>query len=266
MFARSIQPGLVSLFSSTGGGPLELFSVEVDDGLPSDSFVHLLNDITSHPAPPAPASLISLPNIYRDENAATGTGRELDQTVLHIQSPTLRTTFIQCPPSPYPPSGGMDLGLRHTWLHIQVRNLGREWTFEACIVDKVGRCGIVRCSTFQEAPRVIRNADAAPVLHLPLRFQPSSSSSLTAWSTVTLHLPSFIPQFASVARSQMSSAVADNGSPVDRSSLHQTPLPGGSYSHLAFIKIYATCRLRRVWLSDHAPVTGTPWEFQLYGN
>jgi hypothetical protein len=44
-----------------------------------------------------------------------------------------------------------------------------------------------------------------------------------------------------------------------------SPLPGGPYSHLSYIKIYATCRLRRIWLSDFPPDSQVPWEFELYG-
>ena len=150
MFARSVQPDVVSLFSSTGSDPLGLFSVHVDGSLPSDSFIHLLNDSTSLPAPSPPAALIMAPSVFRDYDTATSRGHELNQTVLHIQSPTLRKTFIQCPSvPPHASSGPRVLGLKHSWLHIQVRNLGRDWSFEVGIVDKTGRQGILRCSTFQ---------------------------------------------------------------------------------------------------------------------
>lgn len=151
MFARSVQPDVVSLFSSTGSDPLGLFSVHVDGSLPSDSFIHLLNDSTSLPAPPLPAALITAPSVYRDQRTDASQGHQLNQTVLHVQSPTLRKTFVQCPPLVplHAPSSGGELGLKHTWLHIQVRNLGRDWSFEVAIVDKSGRQGTVRCSTFQ---------------------------------------------------------------------------------------------------------------------
>lgn len=42
-----------------------------------------------------------------------------------------------------------DLGIEHPWIHLQVRNLHREWSFEVGIVDRSGREGVVRCSTFQ---------------------------------------------------------------------------------------------------------------------
>jgi len=240
--------------------------VQVDGSLPSDSFIHLLNDFTSLPAPSPPAALITAPSVYRDQHTDTSRGYQLNHTVLHIQSPTLRKTFIHCPPSvpPHASSGGGVLGLKHTWLHIQVRNLGRDWSFEVGIADKTGRQGTVRCSTFQKSPELVRNRGAFPLLHLPLVFPLSSSSPLTAWSTIALNLAKFVPQFASLALTQSSSDFDHSAERGGTS--HQVPLPSGTYSHLAFIKIYATCRLRRIWLSESAPITRTPWEFELYGD
>lgn len=153
MFSSVVQPGIVSLFSSTSSDPLGLFSSRIDEALPSDSFIHLLNDSTSQPAPPPPHELLSVPSIAAsddlDETSASAfpprSGYALDQTVLHIQSPTLTTTFIRAPFDGY--HGG--LGLKHPWLHMQVRNLGREWSFEVGVVDRAGREGVVRYSTFQ---------------------------------------------------------------------------------------------------------------------
>lgn len=150
MFLTSTQPSLVSLFSSTGSDPLQIFSIHTDPGLPSDSIIHLLHDSSSCPEPPAPGTLIKAPTLDRwaGEEARVGddgglVGYCLDQTVLHIQSPTLPTTYIRCPPTSY------HLGMKPPWIHMQVRNMGREWSFEVGLVDQLGRQGVVRCSTFQ---------------------------------------------------------------------------------------------------------------------
>jgi hypothetical protein len=141
MFSRSFQPSIVSLFSSTGSDPLaDLWTVQKDDALPEDSFIHLLNDETSLPPPPRDQNLVS------DDESTARQRTRLDQTVLHIQSPTLPTTYIRCP------SAHSDLHLKHPWLHIQVKRLGCEWSFELGIVDHAGREGIIRCSTFKVTP------------------------------------------------------------------------------------------------------------------
>ena len=152
LFPASVQPSIISLFSSTGSDPLTLFQTSVDKSLPSDSFLHLLHDQYSSPPPPPPGSLLHLPKIseQQDKNSSPSHGYELDQTVLHIQSPTIQTTYIQCPKAAESRDDKSSaLGFKHPWMHLQVRNLGREWAFEVGIVDHAGRVGIVRLSTFQ---------------------------------------------------------------------------------------------------------------------
>ena len=153
MFSSSVQPGLVSLFSSTGSDPLSLFETHMDSSLASDSFICLLNDATSQPTPPTPQTLITATGFEEQHETAPSPNYTLDQTVLHIQSPTLRTTYIRCPPAvpaaPGRASSNRHLGLKHPWIHFQVRNMGREWAFEVGMVDQSGREGVVRSCTFQ---------------------------------------------------------------------------------------------------------------------
>ncbi|KAG1802266.1 uncharacterized protein HD556DRAFT_1429824 [Suillus plorans] len=266
MFTNTVQPNIVSLFSSTSSEPLSLFSQQTDESLAADSFIHFLNDASSLPPPSPPAVLCSMPAL--DDRDEPNIGYGLHQTVLHIQSPTLRMTFIRSPPITDP--GDRDLGLKHKWLHLQVRNVGREWSFDIGIVDKSGRRGVVRCSTFQKEPKLAMSPvpNAQPVLHLPLSFPQPSSRPLTAWSTITLNLPSLIPHFSTLAgMNQLDDGEGgrhDINRPVTLSAIN-TPVPSGTYSHLSYIKIYATCRLRRIWLSDLLPDSQVPWEFELYG-
>lgn len=162
MFSRSFQPSIVSLFSSTGSDPFTgLWTVQKDDALPEDSFIHLLKDETSLPPPPRDQNLVS----DDDANSSRQMTR-LDQTVLHIQSPALPTTYIRCP------SVDSDLHLKHPWLHIQVKRLGREWSFEVGIVDHAGREGVIRCSTFKVTA-------SAPLFHSSLTSAPPLETTVT---------------------------------------------------------------------------------------
>ncbi|KAI0676566.1 hypothetical protein C8Q78DRAFT_998348 [Trametes maxima] len=250
MFSASVQPSTVSLFSSTGSDPLGLFSTHADPSLPADSFICSLNDATSEPAPPPPRSIIPV-----QENSE-GPDYALKQTVLHIQSPTVRTTFIRCPPGETrSPEGTVTchdhLGLKHPWIHFQVRNLRREWAFEVGIVDQSGREGIVRCATFQKEPKL--KLTSRPILLLPLSFPPSSSRPLTSWCIIAIRLPTLLPHFGSAA-------LAREDEPASSS----VQVPSGTYSHVSYVKVYATCRLRRIWFSEGGPQQQQPWEFQLY--
>ena len=155
MFSAAVQPAIVSLFSSTGSEPLALLSPHVDKSLPSDSCICLLKDSTSLPAPPTPANLVRVQSAAEGQDDRGRLDYLLDQTVLHVQSPSLRKTYIRCPPAGWSAPGRSlrtkrsDLGIEHPWIHLQVRNLHGEWSFEVGIVDRSGREGIVRCSTFQ---------------------------------------------------------------------------------------------------------------------
>ena len=155
MFKATVQPPLVSLFSSVGSQPLQLFSTHVDALLPEDSLIQLLNDTTSLPVPAAPGRLLPSPRLPlnpstasrldEDRSPDSREGKVLSSIVLHIQSPTLRTTFIHSPPL----GSGTSLGLKHTWMHLQVRNMSKEWAFETGLVDVLGQEGRIRFSTFQ---------------------------------------------------------------------------------------------------------------------
>jgi hypothetical protein len=325
MFSTSVQPEIVSLFSSTGSEPLSLFSIHTDPSLPVDSFIHFLDDTTSQPPPPPPATMISQTPAEEPDcsDPLIPTGYMLDQTVLHIQSPTLPTTFVRCPPE-----GRSQLGMKHPWLHLQVRNMGREWAFEIGLVDQTGSIGVVRCSTFQVYARLFFNAidqciayrctfvsnwhridlekaslsgialgsnlllrcavirrsqltqklpqkqpqlkpvDTAiryPLLHLPISFPRPSPHRLTAWSTIALHLPPLLAQFSSL--SLLSKADNEGPSslqPSSRTCRTRGRPPLANYSHVAYVKVYATCRLRRIWFSESGPNQKLPWEFELY--
>ncbi|KAJ6557957.1 hypothetical protein B0H19DRAFT_1149197 [Mycena capillaripes] len=259
MFTNTVQPEIVSLLSSTGSDPLGLFGTSCDSDLPSDSFIHLLIDKSSLPAPPAPAVPILPPTREQnsDEIESSTSGLSLAQRVLHIQSPTLRTTYIRCPANK-----SAQLGLKHPWLHIQVRDMGREWSFEIGLVDRSGRVGIVRLSTFQKEPRLKppTKPSSPPLLHLPLSFPSISSRPLTSWATVTLDLKTLLPHFTS------SSLLPRGTEGAHMSSSLLGAMPSGSFSHTSYVKVYATCRLRRIWFSQGGPSKQAPWEFELYGD
>ncbi|TFK46836.1 hypothetical protein OE88DRAFT_1714841 [Heliocybe sulcata] len=250
MFSSSIQPSTVSLFSSTNSDSLALLSTHTDPQLPSDSFIHLLNDSKSEPAPPSPACLISSSAV---STSGEESGYTLGQTVLHIQSPTIRSTYVRCPPA----GSSEHLGLKHPWMHIQVRDLGRQWSFEVGVVDRGGRQGAIRCSTFQEIPRL--TVSNPPLLHLPLSFPSPSPHRLTTWSTVALNLPSLLSHFTSLSLLESAYERSQREGRTD-----SIALPSGTYSHVSYVKVYATCRLRRIWFSETGSGQAVPWEFQLY--
>ncbi|KAF8960366.1 hypothetical protein BDZ97DRAFT_1665912 [Flammula alnicola] len=269
LFSSAVQSSTISLFSSTGSDPLSLFGTSTDKALPADSFIHLLHDGLSSPLPTSPRSLLRLPTLDdKEDDDSQNKGYQLDQTVLHIQSPTIRATYIQCPPIT-PTFGVRDrsggLGIKHPWMHLQVRNLSREWAFEVGIVDHAGRAGTIRLSTFQKKPTLKMGPNSHPLLLLPLSFPSRSTHPLTPWSTINIHFPSLLPYFYSPhllederhedAKQRTSTNVLPRRS---------SAVPSGSYAHVSYVRVYANCRLRRIWFGESGPTQKVPWEFELY--
>ncbi|CAE6473709.1 unnamed protein product [Rhizoctonia solani] len=244
MFGSVVQPALVSVFSSIGSHPLQLFSVSVDHSLPADSAIHFLHDHTNLPPPKPGVQLVQLPEYHSPESSDDRlVPQDLACTVLHIQSPTIQTTFIRCPP--YGNDARGTLGLTHQWLHIQLRDLGREFSFEIGLTDTTGRAGIFRCSTFQvrldvglqplgEEPQ-IESLDP-PLLHVPLDMAPPGCMS--PWRTIAINLSTVIPHFGTAT-----------GAFNEPRAAH---IPPRSCASISYLEIYANCQLRYVWLARSA--------------
>lgn len=254
MFLNTFQTPLISLFSSTGTEPLALWRTHTDNALPSDSFVCLLHDASSEPLPPPPAQLV----VLETPSKSTGSTNQrassqglLNNTVVHIQAPSPRSTFIRCPNQ-----SDVSLGLKAPWLCVQVRPLDKPWAIEVGMVDYAGRVGCVRCATYQNAAEVKKTNP--PLLVIPLRLPERTPESLTEWRTLILHLPKMMSYFSSPALH----SDADTTVPA----MSCAELPQSAFAYTSYVKIYATCRIRRVWFSERPPGDREPWECGLYGD
>ncbi|KAG5219884.1 Cilia-and flagella-associated protein [Salix suchowensis] len=185
------------------GGPPSLHVHEFHTAAPFPSFLQCFFATTSR----------SFNNdtplrLAQQESTLPECGHELYQTVLHIQSLTrIPKTFIRCPPET---SAATELGLKHPWMHIQTRSLGREWSFEVGLVDRASKMLRVRCSTFQAAT------------------------------------------LAAATNTAVDDAAEDDAHEQQGAAYD---LPSSGYSHISYIKIYATCRL---WQSGSATTQYAP--------
>jgi hypothetical protein len=254
MFRATIQPPTVSLFSSDGKAPLDhLWVQHTDSKLPEDSFICLVDDIVTSKDDQVDDTFGDYSPVKLPKDYNGGTGKSVNTRILHVQSPTIPTTFILAPPTG-------ELALRHRWVHLQLRNLHKEMSFEVGFTDTRERRGRIRWSTFQQIPRLFykqppRSLEVSPMymgplLHLPLSFPSMTSKPLTAWSTIDIDVASLIATFTSPILLGSISTQVDVGQ-----------FPSGAFSHISYIKIHANCRLRRVWLSEQ---NSEPKEFQLY--
>lgn len=136
--------------------------------------------------------------------------------------------------------------------------------------------------TTQKRPRLKLNhqkaaAGSPPLLLLPLSFPSHSAYPLTPWNTINIYLPSFLPYFSSPslypsdddderdpAAQKEITIKSRNSNPTSTTLLTSTAIPSGTYSHVSYVRVYANCRLRRIWFGDGDSRQKVPWEFELY--
>ncbi|WVQ66977.1 uncharacterized protein L199_005169 [Kwoniella botswanensis] len=269
LLSGSIQPPLLTLLSSTSSPSLSpLFQPVTDDS--KDSHIASLLD---HATAQAPGSSRSVPH-------ARAKGGIL-HNVVHIQSSNPRQTYIQagCSLSEYRKrlekgkardDGVLPLGIELPWIGLQVKRLGRRhMSFEVGIVDNRGREGIVRLSSFKKNPTVHPHR-SPPLIHLPLQPPQQNPSTLTPWFHVPLHLAPLIQLFHSLPRPQRHASDDDDDREDSRKRRKVAELPGGTFASISYVRVYANCRVRRIWFSADGERTiqdmgkGVRDEWELY--
>lgn len=126
-------------------------------------------------------------------------------------------------------------------------------------------CTILMLTHSQKEPSL--KYTQPPVLHLPLAFPNASTRPLTTWSTIDLNLASMLPSFSSTVFTHSDDVSEGEEGDFGRPTKKPRPavlVPSGMYSHVSYVKVYATCRLRRIWLSQNGTTHDLPWEFQLH--
>ena len=74
----------------------------------------------------------------------------------------------------------------------------------------------------------------------------------------------------SESRPALPTTLTPTPTPPAHAHAHARPIPKDAFACVTFVKVYANCRLRRIWFSEskHSSSSGvamhTPWEFQLY--
>jgi hypothetical protein len=74
-----------------------------------------------------------------------------------------------------------------------------------------------------------------------------------------------ISHFSTVALHTGDDADDENNPTPGKSAALRAELPRGTFAKTIYVKVYATCRLRRIWFAERAPSDTSPWEFGLYG-
>ncbi|WVO21184.1 uncharacterized protein IAS62_002490 [Cryptococcus decagattii] len=253
LLSGTVQPPLLSLLSSTSSPALSPLFIAVTDSSSPNSVITTIND---NQQVEKAGSRITIP-----KNPAQGS---IADQVIHIQSPDLRSTYIQagCSQTAFRRSlkgkerDGMmvPLGVELPWIGMQVKKLSRRvLSFEVGVVDSRGREGVIRCSSYKTDPSIHPHR-SPPLVHLPLSVLSSESScELTPWRHIELKLSSLIPLFQSLARKYEEEEEKGTGSSKKRKT--EIELPNGGFRSVSYVRIYANCRIRRIWFSSEGEKT-----------
>ena len=75
--------------------------------------------------------------------------------------------------------------------------------------------------------------------------------------------------FTFLATAQLNSSARDSEEDDDDDNSRLTPglapLPSGKFGKVVYVKVYANCRLRRIWFSEGRREGELPWELGLFG-
>ena len=88
-----------------------------------------------------------------------------------------------------------------------------------------------------------------PLIHLPLALPTKSVSTLTPWLHISFDLNTLIPLFQALPR-----ATEQHGAdhkPAKRRKVHSADVPAGHLGYVSYVRVYANCRVRRIWFVSH---------------
>ena len=88
-----------------------------------------------------------------------------------------------------------------------------------------------------------------PFIHLPINVPSQSKSSLTPWLDISINTNALIPLFQQLeARAPDGDVVKANDGRPNKRIKREDDLPSGKLGNISHLRVYANCRLRRIWL------------------
>lgn len=94
-----------------------------------------------------------------------------------------------------------------------------------------------------------------PLIHLPLELPKTDQHTLTQWLDIKLNLAPLLPLFNTLPRPQIENE-AVNEDRVDRKRrkvAEKVELPNDQFGYVSYVRVYANCRLRRIWFVSCPP-------------
>ncbi|KAI9634138.1 uncharacterized protein MKK02DRAFT_38810 [Dioszegia hungarica] len=247
LLSSTVQPPILTLLSSTSQPALSpLFTSHIDPSCPSKSIITSLPDILTRPraakrkwdAQPDERSFVPTHKAERGD---------VEDIVVHVQGPAIADTYIQAGSSATARKKGgegvpLPLGLELPRVHFQLKRLGsRGFALEVGVLDLKGREGVIRCSTFQKTPSIHPHRQP-PLIHLPLALPAQTASTMTQWLDISLNISSLLPLFQTMPRT-----APEDGTKRRK---REEGMPNGQFGSVSYVRVYANCRVRRVWFSE----------------
>ncbi len=289
-----------TLFNATSSRPLALWSVHRDRAAPERSGGLFLRD----DAGPSieltgaePVELEELKDAEQFQSLSTAKlgapllapGRLLNETVLQLQGPDIRKTFVRAPPR-LDEELGLKLAVLHLHFSLLDRSQGsvRPFALEVGVRDTRQSLFRIRLGTYHAEAEIVPRPDPvksggdgrpnAPLLLLPLEAPelPAKETpehqllARTPWLLLVVRLPDLLKLFGDTSLRDKATAAAEaaaeqdaeeeeDGQPSSLPRHHDPPhLPvPGRFESIAYIQVHANVRLRRIWAAaDPMPEPG----------
>ncbi|KLT41357.1 hypothetical protein CC85DRAFT_303290 [Cutaneotrichosporon oleaginosum] len=226
LLAGTVQPPTLTLLSTENVTLPPLWRSVV--GSSAKATVQILPD-AAYPRPEG-RSTLHVPKHKRGGNIAS--------RVAHLQSPRIGDTFIEIGCNAQP------LGATLPWLGAQIKALGqRYWALEAVIIDQRGRRGRIRLESARTEPILVPRDP--PLLRLPLA---TPRGGISEWCELVVDLRQLVRLFR-----QLRPEEEEEGKRKRRVESTDMPEKLGSVES---VRVYANCRVRRVWLASEGGVRG----------
>nr|XP_019010347.1 uncharacterized protein I206_04815 [Kwoniella pini CBS 10737]OCF49128.1 hypothetical protein I206_04815 [Kwoniella pini CBS 10737] len=262
LLSGSIQPPLLSILSSTSSPSISpLWICHTDNS--KDSLITTLPDTDED-------------LIVAESSLKTKSKGCLQHNVIHIQSPNPLKTYIQAGISKFEYLKELErsiskirtipLGIKLPYFNLQIKKLNskKEIIFEIGFLNDKSKEGIIRFSSYKNNPTChpFRNP---PLINLPIKIlnqnefstisNNTNNNTLTKWLNISINLNSLLNLFKILPRSKKEKEEEEKIKKRKLKIINNQLPSEGKFQSITYIKIYANCRIRRIWFSEEGEKT-----------
>lgn len=137
----------------------------------------------------------------------------------------------------------------HGELHYTSSALCRLCGFSGRRNKSTVRSGSLACTRLwlQTRPSLHAHRDP-PLIHLPLVLPEKTATTMTPWLEFNINLITLMPLFQSLSQRRPATDRNKQHSARQQKRRKIADLPSGQFAHVSYVRVYANCRVRRIWL------------------